>query len=107
MQDITRDEVAKLVAKYTGRPKKDCVQILDTFYIVAREAILAGLTVTIPGVCSLSNTQVAAKDSREYYCGLSDSKVVTEAHEAYNKPHCKFKPGIKQEMREKTEGRVF
>lgn len=107
MQDITRGEVAKLVAKYTGHSKKDCAHILDTYYIVVKEALLAGLNITIPGVCSLSNTQVSAKESREYYSSLSDKNIVTTAHEAYNKPYCRFKPGIRQEMRDRTEGKVF
>ena len=107
MQDISRGEVAKLVAKYTGRTKKDCEQILDTYYIVLKEIMLTGLSVGIPGVCVMSNTQVRAKEGSEYYSEMFGKQISTSAHEAYNKPYCRFKQGIKDEMRERTEGKVF
>lgn len=107
MKDITKGEVAKLVAKYTGRTKKDCEQILDTYYIVLKEIILAGLSVGIPGVCSMSNVQVSAKQGSEYYSEMIGKQITTSGHEAYNKPYCRFKQGIRDEMRERTEGKVF
>lgn len=105
--ELTRSEIINLVANQSGKFKKDVSLILDVYYLVIRECILAGLKVTIPGVCSFSNSQSNPKPEREAINPNTGEKIIVPAHEAFNKPICRFKPGIKTEMREKTEGRVI
>lgn len=107
MQEITRSEVEKLVALQSNKYKKDVALILDTYYTVIREAILAGLKVTIPGVCSFSNSEVSAKGERTILHPVTLEEIIVPGNDPYNKPSCRFKPSIKSEMRELTEGRVF
>lgn len=107
MQELTRSELEKLVALQSNKYKKDVAVILDTYYTVVREAILAGLKVTIPGVGYFSNTQVNAKPERKGINPNTLEEVIIPPHEAYNKPSFRFRPAIRAEMKENTEGRVL
>lgn len=107
MQELKRDDIERLVALQSNKYKKDVQLILDTYYTVLREAILTGLKISIPGVGSFSNTQVNAKPERMGVHPATREETVFPAHEAFNKPTFRFKPGVRAEMRERTEGKVF
>lgn len=107
MQKITRSELEKLVALHSGKYKKDVTLILDAYYTVVREAILAGLKVDMPGIGSFSNSQMNAKEERRGVNPKTLEETFFPAHDAYNKPTFRFKHSIKSEMRENTEGQVF
>jgi len=107
MQDLTRSEFERLVALQSSKYKKDVSVILDAYYVVIKEALLQGYKVTIPGIGTLSNSQVEAKPAQEKINPFTKERYKVPAQDAFNKPTFKFRPAFKKEMKERTLGKVF
>lgn len=106
-REMTRSEIVALVALESNKYKKDVAYILDTYYLVIREAILKGIKVSIPGVGSFTNTEVKAKEERQARDLNTGEMMTIPAHKEFNKPKFIFKPGLKSDMRKLTEGNTL
>ena len=107
MQKLTRSEFERLVALQSNKYKKDVSLILEAYYSVLKEAILMGYAVTIPEVGTFSNAQVEAKPERMGINPYTKERMVIPAQDAFNKPTFRFRPALKNQMKEETLGNVF
>lgn len=107
MHKLHKSELEKLVALQSNKYKKDVSLILETYYVVLREAILAGYRVDIPELGYFYNKQSKAEPAKEVMSNFTGELTVIPAHEAYNRPTFKFRQKFKSKMREETEGRVL
>ena len=107
MQKLTRSEFERLVALQSNKYKKDVSLILEAYYSVLKEAILMGYAVTSPEIGTFSNSQVEAKPERIGINPHTKERMKLPAQDAFNKPTFRFRPALKNQMKEETLGKVF
>lgn len=95
---LTHKEVNDEVAKRTGQPNEMVYTIIRAYRDVVREALLNGIEITIPDLCTLTFQDVPPKPAGVYWDGYSKTRIPFPNRKGEYKLKVRPKPTFKQEL---------